>query len=207
MTAMDPERWRRMQPLLDDALTLPPDERDDWLDRVCAGDAELRAMFDRVLRADALSGGFLDTPRSPFPETVLDHLAGGGVTEFRGTERFTVLRRLGAGGMGVVYAVHDRVRGDVVALKTLRRGHPAGVLRLKREFRTLADIAHPNLVSLYELIADDASWFFTMELVDGTDVVRYIRGQPAADTSPFERARHVLRQVVGGIAELLGAVE
>ena len=104
--------------------------------------------------------------------------------------------------MGVVYAVHDRVRGDVVALKTLRRGDPAGVLRLKREFRTLADIAHPNLVSLYELIAGDASWFFTMELVDGIDVVRYLQDQLADDTSRFERTRHVLRQVVGAIAEL-----
>src|SRR5687767_2440132 len=83
MTAMDPEHWRRMQPLLDEALTLPPDERDDWLDRVCAGDPELRAMFDRVLRADAQTGGVLDTPRSPFPESVLDELAGGTVTEFR----------------------------------------------------------------------------------------------------------------------------
>ena len=84
MTALDSERWRRMQPLLDDALTLPPDERDDWLDRVCAGDPELRAMFDRVLRADAQAGGFLDTPLSPFPEIVLDDFAGGGVSEFRG---------------------------------------------------------------------------------------------------------------------------
>ena len=67
MSLLDPECWRRMQPLLDEALTLPPDERDDWLDRVCAGDPELRAMFDRVLCADAQPGGFLDTPLSPFP--------------------------------------------------------------------------------------------------------------------------------------------
>jgi tetratricopeptide (TPR) repeat protein len=202
MTALDPERWRRIQPLLDDALTLPPAERGDWLDRVCAGDPELRALLDRVLRADAQAGGFLDTSLSLFPKTVLDDLSGGGVSEFRGTERFTVLRRLGAGGMGVVYAVHDRVRGDVVALKTLRHGDPAGVSRLKREFRTLADIAHPNLVSLYELVAADAAWFFTMELVDGIDVVKYIQDQPAVGQSGIERTRHVLRQVVSGIAEL-----
>src|SRR4026207_1441550 len=139
-------------------------------------------MFDRVLRAGAEAGGLLDTPPRPFTEIVLDDCAGGGVSECGGTERFTVLRRLGAGGMGVVYAVHDRVRGDVIALKTLRHGHPAGVLRLKREFRTLTDIAHPNLVSLYELIADDASWFFTMELVDGIDVVNYIQSHSNADT-------------------------
>jgi tetratricopeptide (TPR) repeat protein len=202
MNLMDPERWRRMQPLLNDALTLPLAERDAWLDRVCAGDPELRAMFERVLRADTQPGGVLDTASSLFVESVLDDLAGERVPEFGGTERFTVLQRLGAGGMAVVYKVHDRVRGDVVALKTLRRGHPTDVLRLKREFRTLADIAHPNLVSLYELIADDAWWFFTMEFVDGIDVVEYIHGQSAADTSTSERARHVLRQVVSGIAEL-----
>ena len=75
-------------------------------------------------------------------------------TEFRGTERFTVLRRLGAGGMGVVYAVHDGVRNEAVALKTLRRARPAEVSRLKREFRSLADIAHPNVVCLYELVVE-----------------------------------------------------
>ena len=74
--------------------------------------------------------------------------------EFRGTERFTVLRRLGAGGMGVVYAVHDGVRDEAVALKTLLRARPADVSRLKREFRSLADIAHPNVVCLYELVVE-----------------------------------------------------
>src|SRR5262245_56512498 len=202
MNLMDPERWRRMQPLLNAALALPPAERDGWLDRACAGDPELRSMFERVLRADTQPGGVLDTASSLFVESALDDFAGERVPEFGGTERFTVLQRLGAGGMGVVYKVHDRVRGDVVALKTLRRGHPADVLRLKREFRTLADIAHPNLVTLYELIADEAWWFFTMEFVDGIDVVAHIRGQSAGDTSSFERARHVVRQVVSGIAEL-----
>ena len=53
--------------------------------------------------------------------------------------------------MGVVYAVHDGSRNEPIALKTLRRARPADVSRLKREFRSLADIAHPNVVCLYEL--------------------------------------------------------
>ena len=56
--------------------------------------------------------------------------------------------------MGVVYAAHDGVRDEAVALKTLLRARPADVSRLKREFRSLADIAHLNLVCLHELVVE-----------------------------------------------------
>ena len=92
--------------------------------------------------------------------------------EFRGTARFTVRRRLGVGGMGVVYEVDDTARHEIVALKTLRRTTAADIYRLKREFRSLADVVHPNLVSLYELFADDDQCFFTMELVPGAELRR-----------------------------------
>lgn len=94
--------------------------------------------------------------------------------EFEGTERFGVIRRLGAGGMGVVYEVEDRERGAVVALKSLRKQDSNTLYRLKREFRTLAELHHPNLVSLYELVVGDES-FITMELLDGVDFMSYVR--------------------------------
>jgi tetratricopeptide (TPR) repeat protein len=95
--------------------------------------------------------------------------------EFKGTRRFAVQRRLGSGGFGDVFQVHDRERNSVVALKTLRRMDPDALYRFKKEFRTLADLVHPNLVALYELLAEGHEWFFTMELVQGPDFLQFVR--------------------------------
>jgi tetratricopeptide (TPR) repeat protein len=77
--------------------------------------------------------------------------------------------------MGVVYEAFDREQQLAVALKTLQRADPAGLLQIKEEFRSLRDISHPNLVALGELFEEEGHWFFTMELVAGVDFVEYVR--------------------------------
>src|SRR5690349_11547518 len=71
------------------------------------------------------------------------------------SERFSILRRLGAGGFGVVYEAIDLRYGARVAVKVLYQDDAAALLRFKQEFRVLADITHPNLVMLHELIYDE----------------------------------------------------
>jgi serine/threonine protein kinase len=99
-----------------------------------------------------------------------------GLSGWKGTARYEVLRCLGQGGMGVVYEAFDHERRRRIALKTLLRFSPAALYRFKQEFRTLADVQHPNLVQLYELVADQTErFYFTMELVLGQDFRRYTR--------------------------------
>ncbi len=95
--------------------------------------------------------------------------------DFVGTERFRIRRRLGSGGMGIVYEAHDRQTDRVVALKALTRTEASNISRFKNEFRSLADVSHPNLVALYEFMSDGQYWFFTMELVQGVNFLEYVR--------------------------------
>ena len=114
--------------------------------------------------------------------------------EFIGTDRFTLLRRLGTGGMGVVYEAHDLKTDRIVALKTLTRAEAAHIYRFKREFRTLADVSHPNLVTLYELMSAGNDWFFTMELVQGVTFINYVRPDiEATATTDLENTLPVRR--------------
>lgn len=105
-------------------------------------------------------------------------------------DRYKVLRRIGAGGMGVVYEADDRERGERVALKTLANPDVENVYMLKREFRALAEVSHPNLVALYDLVVAAESCFFTMELVDGSDLLTYLWKRPVDQVLALASTTH-----------------
>src|SRR5262245_49627717 len=65
----------------------------------------------------------------------------------------------------------------------LRYASAEALYRFKWEFRALADLVHPNLVTLYELLAEGDRCFFTMELVRGVSFVDYVRWRPAFDST------------------------
>lgn len=112
---------------------------------------------------------------------------------------YQLLRELGRGGMGCVYEALNVQQNSRVALKTLPHVDGDRLHLFKREFRSLADVNHPNLVSLYTLEADGPQWFFTMEVMDGTDFLSHVRPQGVLEES---RLRAVLHQTVTAVMAL-----
>ena len=112
--------------------------------------------------------------------------------------RFVIRKPLGIGGMGVVYEAEDRLLACPVALKTLLGADTKRLLDLKREFRSLEGLSHPNLVKLGELFEDGDLLFFTMERVHGDAFTRYVR--PAG--VDVERLSGSLVQLTQGLMAL-----
>lgn len=173
--------------------------------------ADANDPHGRIGQGSAALGFSMDLdPETRYDE---DWLSGGPASDLSRSIRFEVHQPpLGKGGMGIVYQAFDRERGELVALKTMKRIEPIALYRFKNEFRTLADISHPNLVNLYELIAVGDLWFFTMELVRGVDFIRYVQGaepepEGASAGNAFRpdqavRLRNALRQLASGLIAL-----
>ena len=95
--------------------------------------------------------------------------------------RFELVRRLGSGSSGVVYEAKKARSEARVALKYMGRLDGGGIEAIKREFRSLSDVIHPNLVLMHELFEDHGLWYLSMELVQGVRFTDWVRPQGALD--------------------------
>jgi len=124
--------------------------------------------------------------------------ARGSFAHLRLPSRFQLIQELGSGGMGAVYRAYDRSAGHEVALKVLHGFTVEDRLRLKSEFRALSDIVHPNLVVLHDLVIDEESCFFTMELIRGRDLAKTVQPLYRSGADPISagtRLRDIARQL------------
>ena len=94
--------------------------------------------------------------------------------------RYRITRKIGEGGMGVVYAGFDPELQRDVAVKLIRAGQFRGRQeqaseRLRREAQITAQLAHPNVVTIYDVGESEGGVYIAMELVDGPSLARWIR--------------------------------
>jgi CheY-like chemotaxis protein len=178
--------------LVDLALSKPPAERESFLREGCLGDSDLfRAAWHYVEWEERMQG-FLVKPLIEPPSPDLPAVVAG---------RFQVVGRLGAGAFGDVYRVIDDAAGSShLALKVLRSLDPVALQYFKREFRSLAGVNHRNIVALHELIAHADRWMFSMEFVDGVDLLQYLHSRRNSDRDA------ALRSCITQLAEGLRAL-
>jgi len=99
---------------------------------------------------------------------------------------YRVIRRLGSGGMGVVYEAEDLNLGRRVALKFLSKefqGEPQALERFQREARAASALNHRNICTIYEIGNDNGEQFIAMELLEGKSLDAQIGGQPVKNAT------------------------
>ncbi len=152
-----------LQELVTQALCLRDEGVSNWLEEACAAQpAEKERVRQAVAEADAL------------PQTLNEAL---GADVRIGTliaDRYRILRRLGAGAMGVVYQAQDGELGREVALKVLRHGlldQERARQRFEREARSMASVEHASVLAIHDRgTTQQGEAFLVMELIDGRDL-------------------------------------
>ena len=95
-------------------------------------------------------------------------------------ERYELGESIGRGGMATIYRGRDKRMERVVAIKVLREVYstdPKFVTRFQREAKAASALQHPNIVQVYDYGQTDGNYFIVMELVEGTDLRRYLRSR------------------------------
>jgi serine/threonine-protein kinase len=115
--------------------------------------------------------------------------------------QYTLLHKIGEGGMGVVYRARHALlrRPTAVKLLPVERTSPNGIARFEREVQLTAELAHPNIVSVYDFgRTPDGAFYYAMELLHGVDLQRLVEEEGPL---PAARAVHILVQAADAIAE------
>src|SRR5437763_9225207 len=114
-------------------------------------------------------------------------------------ERYQLQEPIGRGGMATIYRGRDLRMDRTVAIKVLREVYstdPKFVTRFQREAKAASALQHPNIVQVFDYGQTDGNYFIVMELVEGTDLRRYLRSRGVLDV---DRAIIIAHDVALGL--------
>ena len=167
----------REEALFEAALQLPPEQRAGYLDKACAGDAQLRQRVEALLLAHEQAEHFM-TERVPPPPGPTVRISVP-LTEKSGDKigHYKLLQQIGEGGCGVVYmAEQEEPIRRRVAFKVIKLGMDTKevIARFEAERQALALMDHPNIAKVLDAGATDTGRpYFVMELVRGIKITDY----------------------------------
>lgn len=170
------ERWTRIAVIFGEAIELVSSRRAAYLEQACAGEPELRAEVDRLLRLHESAASFLEPPTQA---GAIQGERRARVSSGTRIGRYIVERHIASGGMGVVYEARQMSPDRRVALKVIHPAFvsPEALRRLTIESEALARLRHPGIAQLYEAGTHDfgegAEPFIAMELIEGVSLLEH----------------------------------
>ena len=194
---MTPERWHRVEEVLQAALDRPPADRAAFLNEACAGDDELESETSSMIAAYDEANDFFAEPAMARDARVIIN----GDTQMhpgREVGPYQIIRHIGSGGMGEVYLAHDPRLDRPVALKIIRAGlvfDEALLRRFQTEARVASALNHANILTVYEIGQDDEIFFIATEYIDGLTIRERIR---AADLT-LKDVLEIAGQLLSGL--------
>jgi serine/threonine protein kinase len=181
---MDAERWKRVDELLQAALSLPSEQQEAFLRQQCDGDTELLEEVRSLLTSDRKAGSFLQSPglrvadlAHEMPTLGTDSSSGGPMIAGQTISHYRVLEPLGSGGMGEVWLAEQKepVRRRV-ALKLVKAGMNTRevMVRFESERQALALMDHPSIAKVFDAgSTPQGTPYFVMEYVPGVPITAY----------------------------------
>jgi eukaryotic-like serine/threonine-protein kinase len=177
----DPQSWQRVKEIFEGALQRHGAERQEFLDRECEDNGELREEVESLVRSHEDAGSFMESP-------AVAHAAdsfvekGQKLTPGQRLKHYQIVDLIGEGGMGEVYLATDTILGRRVAIKVLPAfvsKDPDRLRRFTQEARAASRLSHPNVCVIHEIgETDDGRPFIAMEYVEGTTLRERLRNQP-----------------------------
>jgi non-specific serine/threonine protein kinase/serine/threonine-protein kinase len=182
---MQPERWKEIEDLCNEALERTDEKRVAFLRSACAGDEALLQEVQSLLAHEKQAGTFIETPALEQAAQAMAEQTG--ESDQAGTaprligkmiSHYRLVERIGYGGMGEVYRA---IRADdqyqkLVALKLVKADFDTQFVleRFRNERQILAGLEHPNIARLIDGgTTEDGLPYFVMELVEGQPIDEY----------------------------------
>jgi eukaryotic-like serine/threonine-protein kinase len=170
MNRVSEQQWQQAKAVFSEALEQPKQDREQFLERACAGDSAVRAEVESLLNSYDQAQSFMETPAiESAAESLLDQQQQLEIGQR--VKHYEIIKLIGEGGMGQVYLARDTTLGRRIALKMLPeyvRGDAERLRRFKHEARAASTLSHPNVCVIHEVgETDDGHPFITMEYIDG----------------------------------------